>query len=307
VDLPFDFWHLAFANLIQNRSPPDFEIQSEVRLSLEPQRADMLLVRRIVGEDKEDKEEKEIVLPTLWPLLGLVTVVEYKSPINSSFRPRDLLRLVGYGVLYDTTHADTLPKCEDLTLVLVVASVTPTLRDDVARMGWTLTPLGGGYARIDGVMYTAYVVITDEVTEAERDEYVRLFSHLPALPGEATRWLQQWMRERKMKQPDIESLPGFGELFKKTLDAIPIEERLAGITDEERLAGITPEKRLAGLAPKERLAGLAPKERLAGLAPEEVILALPLEALRALPAEYLRTLSAEVQEQIRRRLQEAAH
>ncbi len=287
MNLPFDFWHLAFANLIQSRSPPGFEVQSEVRLSLEPQRADMLLVRRIVGEEKEKK--KGIVLPTLWPLLGLVTVVEYKSPINSSFRPRDLLRLVGYGVHYDTTHADTLPKREDLTLVLVVASITPTLRDDVARMGWTLTPLGGGYARIDGVMYTAYVVITDEVTEAERDEYVRLFSHLPALPGEATRWLQQWMRERKMKQPDIENLPGFGELFKKTLDAIPIEERLAGLTAEERLAGITPEKRLAGLAP------------------EEVIPALPLATLRALSAEYLRTLPAEVQEQIRQRLQEAAH
>ncbi len=277
VDLPFDFWHLAFANLIQNRSPPNFEVQSEVRLSLEPQRADMLLVRRIVSE-REDK--KEIVLPKLWPLLGLVTIVEYKSPINSSFRPRDLLRLVGYGVLYDTTHVDTLPKREDLTLVLVVASITPTLLDDLARMGWTLTPLGGGYARIDGVMYTAYVVITDEVTEAERDEYVRLFSHLPALPGEATRWLQQWMRERKMKQPNIEELPGFVELFKKTLDAIPIEERLAGIT---------------------------PKERLAGLTPEEVVLALPLEVLRALPAEYLGTLPAEVQEQIRQRLQEAAH
>jgi hypothetical protein len=37
-------------------------------------------------------------------------------------------------------------------------------------MGWTLTPLGGGYARIDGVIYGTYVVVTDEVTEAERDD-----------------------------------------------------------------------------------------------------------------------------------------
>jgi polysaccharide deacetylase 2 family uncharacterized protein YibQ len=88
------------------------------------------------------------------------------------------------------------------------------------------------------------------------------------------------MRERKMKQPDIEELPGFGELFKKTLDAIPLEERLAGLT---------------------------PDQRRAALAPEEVILALPLAALRAISTEYLGTLSAEVQEQIQRRLQEAAH
>ena len=36
-------------------------------------------------------------------------------------------------------------------------------------MGWALTLLGGGYAQIDGVMYTVYVVVTDELTEAERD------------------------------------------------------------------------------------------------------------------------------------------
>jgi hypothetical protein len=127
------------------------------------------------------------------------------------------------------------------------------------------------------------------VTEADRDNYVRLFSHLPAVPGEATRWIQQWMRDRKMKQPDIDELPGFAELFKKTLDAIPLQERLAGLTSEERLAG------------------LAPEERLAGLAPEQLILALPLETLRALPEQHLRTLSAEVQERIRKRLQDSAH
>lgn len=92
MDLPFDFWHLAFANLIQARAPSSFEVQSEVRLTIEPQRADMLLLRRI-GTDHKD--EKPRILHTLWPLLGLVTVLEYKSPINSAFRPRDLLRLVG--------------------------------------------------------------------------------------------------------------------------------------------------------------------------------------------------------------------
>lgn len=268
-----------------------------MRLSLEPQRADMLLLRRTcidptdaIGIEPTGEDDKPaIVLPTLWPLLGLVTVLEFKSPVSSAFRPRDLLRLVGYGVLYDTTHLDEIPKREDLTLVLVVASITPTLLDELARMAWTLTPLGGGYARIDGVMYTAYVVITDEVTEADRDDYVRLFSHLPAVPGEATRWIQQWMREKKMKQPDIDGLPGFAELFKKTLDAIPIEERLAGLT------------------PKERLAGLTLDQALGAFAPEQLILALPLDALRALPAEYVGTLSAEVQEQIRQRLHEAAH
>ncbi|AUX47482.1 uncharacterized protein SOCE26_090030 [Sorangium cellulosum] len=286
MELPFDLWHLAFVNLIQRRAPPNFEVQSEVRLSVEPQRADILLLRRI-GVERQDHEAR--VLRMLWPRLGAVTVLEYKSPVDSAFRPGDLLRLVGYGVLYNTAHLDELPERDDLTLVLVVASVTPTLRQEIERMGWKLTPLGGGYGRIEGVMYTAYVVVTDDVTEAERDEYLRLFSRRPAESGEATRWLQQWMRDTKMKQPNMEELPGYEEMFQKLVEAMPVE------------------KRLAGLAPEQRLAGLAPEQRLAGLAPEQVILALPLEMLRVLPEEYLRSLPADVQEQVRRRLQEEAH
>jgi hypothetical protein len=164
VELPFDLWHLAFVNLIQRRAPPNFEVQSEVRLTIEP---------------------------------------------------------------------------------------------------------------------------------PERDEYLRLFSHKPALPGKATLWLRQWMKETKMKQPDIEEVPGFKELFAKSIakaiQEMPLEERLEG------------------LAPEQRLEGLAPEQRLAGLAPEQVVLALPLELLRALPEEYLRSLPSEIQEQVRKRLQEATH
>ena len=137
-------------------------------------------------------------------------------------------------------------------------------------MGWTLTPLGGGYGRIDGVVYTTFVVITDEVTEAERDEYLRLFSHRPAAQGEATRWLQQWMRETKMKQPEIEELPAFEELFQKSIEK-------------------------------------ANQEALEEMPREQVLLALPVEMLRALPDEYLRSFPAEVQEQVQKRLREANH
>ena len=286
MDLPFDLWHLAFVTLIQRRAPPNFEVRSEVRLTIEPQRADMRILRRI-GVERQDDQAR--VLRRLWPLLGLVTVLEYKSPVDSAFRPGDLLRLVGYGVLYDTCHLDELPQREDLTLVLVVASATPNLLKEIRRMGWALVQLGGGYGRIDGAVYTTFVVITDEVTEAERDEYLRLFSHRPAEQGEATRWLQQWMRETRMKQPDIEELPGYEEMFQKLVEAMPLE------------------KRLAGLAPEQVLGAFAPEQRLAGLPTEQLILALPVEVLRVLPAEYLRSLPGEVQEQVKKRLRGAAH
>src|SRR4051812_17617207 len=109
--------------------------------------------------------------------------------------------------------------------------------------------------------------------------YLRLFSRRPAKQSEATRWLQQWMRDTKMKQPNIEELPGFEELFQQTIEqtieAMPIEKRLAG---------------------------LAPEQLLGAFAPEQLLLAMPLEVRRVLLEGYLRSLSVEVQEQIRKRL-----
>jgi len=43
---------------------------------------------------------------------------------------------------------------------------------------------------LEGEAVLKYVVITDVVTEAERDEYLRLFSHRPVWPGEAIQWPQ---------------------------------------------------------------------------------------------------------------------
>ncbi len=65
------------------------------------------------------------MLRTLWPLLGLVTVLEYKSPTSSSFRPGDLLRLWSYGAVYDAAHLKELPRASDLTLALVVPRSRP--------------------------------------------------------------------------------------------------------------------------------------------------------------------------------------
>ena len=286
---PYDLWHLGFVNLIQQRAPPNFEVQSEVRLSLEPQRADILLLRRL-GEAHLDHAAQ--VLRTIWPWLARVTLVEFKSPIRSSFRPGDLVRLLSYGAQYQTAHIDDLPTAADLTLLLVVPSLTPTLRRELDRMGWTLVLLGGGYSRIDGAVYTLFVAVTDEVTTAENDDFLGIFSHHPVTNPAAAWWLRNWTKETTVNQ-NIKDIPGYDEMRTKLLDFM---------SPEERIAGLTPEQRLAGLAPEQRLAGLAPEQRLAGLAPEQVILALPLELLQALPDDYVRSLPPDVAQTVRRRI-----
>jgi hypothetical protein len=275
-----DLWHLAFANLVQHRAPPNFEVQTEVRLTIEPQRADILLLRRLGADPADDRAE---VLRTLWPKLGKVTVLEYKSPVASSFRPGDLVGLLGYGDLYATAHFAELPSRADLTLALVLPSITPTLLKEIAWLGAILVPLGGGYSRIDGLLYVIYVAATDEVSDAERDEFLALFSHHRVKQGAATHWLQEWMRDAKMKQPNIEEVPGWNEMMRRFLDRLPVEERLEGLVPEEIAARLNPALPLDRLLPT-----------------------LPLELLRGLSEEYLRSLPPEVLDQVRRRLRAAA-
>jgi hypothetical protein len=109
-----------------------------------------------------------------------------KSPTKSSFRPGDLIRLWGYGPLYHAANLDETSTPADLTLLLVVASITPTLRDEINLMGWNVVDLGGGYRRIDGAVYALYVAVTDEVAAAEHDGFLRLFSHLRGARGLGT-------------------------------------------------------------------------------------------------------------------------
>ncbi len=66
-----------------------------------------------------------------------------QEPGRLRFTPGDLRCLLGYGVLYETAHLDEVPGRDDLTLVLVVASITPTLRKEIEQKGWTLTLQGG--------------------------------------------------------------------------------------------------------------------------------------------------------------------
>jgi hypothetical protein len=110
------------------------------------------------------------VLRALWPHLGKDTVLEFKSPVRD-FRRNDLKRLVSYGAQYHVLEDERLPSPTDLTLVLVVPSRNEALDDEITRMGWRLTLLGGGYGRIDGGVYTVFLVITDEVSDKERDDF----------------------------------------------------------------------------------------------------------------------------------------
>lgn len=272
-------WHEGFYACIVERAPPGFDAISEYQLSLRPRRADLLLLRR-AQEPRRDAEAR--ILRGLWPLLSQATLIELKSPTRG-FRRAELLRLMGYGLQYHERHVEQLAHARDLTLVLVTPCPGQALADELRSLDCRLAPLGNGYATVLGFPYTIYVVFTDEVAEAEQDDFLRIFSHHAVQTREARHWLESWITEKK-SMPNAREREGLDEMLEKLLRSLP------------------PEEVMRHYKPEERLAGLAPEERLAGLAPEEQILALSDEVLRSLSEAYVRTLPKRVQQAIRKRL-----
>jgi hypothetical protein len=159
---------------------------------------------------------------------------------------------------------------------VVLPGFTPSLRDEIAHMGWTLEPLEPGYARILGVMYTTYVAFTNEIAEAEDDDYLRVFSDHEIRTAETTAWLHHWMLEKKtMLDPKLIKPEGYDEMMAKIAES---------------------------LTPEQRLRGLPPEERLRGLDEEQTLLALPVSVLRHLSEDYLRSFSPAVQQVVRERI-----
>jgi hypothetical protein len=296
---PATAWHPLFYGLMDDGAPPGIEIRTEIVLSRQPRRADLLLLRR---RDMPRRDGDARVLRGLWPLLGPVTLAEFKGP-RSGYRSQDLLRLLGYGIQYNELNMKDLAAPSELTLALLTPAETPSLRAAIDYMGWRLERLGDGYARIVGAWYTTFVAFIDEVCEAERDDYLRLFSRHPRQTAEGVRWLNARYGTRTImeKLSELEGYEDILEIIKsmhgpeELLRGLTPEQRLAGLPPEQRLAGLPPEQRLAGLPPEQRLAGLPPEQRLAGLGPEERLQLLrhlgeQAEAEGKLPAEVLEAL-----------------
>ena len=172
-----------------------------------------------------------------------------------------------YGLQYHELAWREIPHRSDLALVLVVPSFNQALADELACLDCHLRPLGNGYA----------------VSEAEQDDFLRIFSHHAVQTREAHHWLQDWIT-RKETMPDVKQREGHDEIIEKLIRSMP------------------PEKVLRNIKPEDRLAGLPPEQRLAGLPREQQILALSDEVLRGLPDDYIGSLPRDVQQVIRRRL-----
>jgi hypothetical protein len=271
-------YHVIFAQLLQERAPKGLTFAFDVALTTEPQRADVIIVRKQPVVDTS----KPLILERLWEWLPGDTIVEYKSPTRP-VRRGDVRRLLGYGAQYHVREADRLGGREELALVLVVASLTPTLDGELGLLGWTRESLGGGYYRTTAQPYALHLVVVDEVARTEHDVLLDLVGHRTMESEEA----DQWLLRHTIEMPEgltMEKLEGYDELVQKALDRMPLSVRLKGIKPEELLKGLKPEELRQGLSTQQR------------------ILALDDDVLARLPSDYVESLPAGIREEIQRRL-----
>jgi hypothetical protein len=259
-------WHQGFAHLLSQRAPQSSTLHSEVELHQRPSRVDLEIRRR---PDMAARDHEAGVLRGLWPRLSRVALLEFKSP-SRGFRRGDLVRLMAYGSLYLAQHMNELQKLADLDLVLVVPAVNKALLAEIAFLRCERRSLDPGYAALVGLGYTTYMVVTDEVAETERDEFLKIFSHHPVHDPDALDWLQDWLALQEEHMPQVKRSKSFHEVRQKLLSSMTPKERLAGLSADERLAGLSADERLAGLSADERLAGLSPEEVLAQFSPDEI-------------------------------------
>ncbi len=280
-------WHPMFAALLQENRPPGVEVQSEVVLSNEPRRADLLLIHHHDADLTQGK-----VLKGLWPLLSARTLVEFKSAKRPASKT-SWLQLLSYGTQFHEARFDEVGPASGLTLVLVTPKFNRALRDDSAGLGITYESLGQGYYRAQGLIYPTFLVILEEVAEAEHEPLLDAFARGTMLSPQAS--ARGWLYSHLFAGGEVHmvDLEGYEELAAEAVKKLPAKLRLAGLGAKERLAG---------LDAKERLAGLDARERMAGLEPGEQLLALSDEVLRALSEDYVKTLPADVQAEIHRRV-----
>ena len=277
-------WHPPFTVLITERGPRWVRVSGEVRVAAELRLDDLIEVMAGVARDPDDHGA---VLRGMWGFLTWVGLLEFKS-ISRPFRGGDLFRLLAYGFawLAARQHGRALrvgkgdgdtraARLDDVTLFLVVASVTAPLITEIDELGFTLEAEGGGYRPVRGSPLRLVVVDLRRAGAQERDELMQWFGGVvKSLDLDTRRWLTQ-------------HTGGTGAM-KATPDLEGWDDWMA--------------QYIASMPPEKLLAHIKPADRLAGIAPEHAVLALPVEVLRGLSPEYIATLPDDVRAAVRARL-----
>ena len=240
-------WHLLAAAFIDERRPRCVQLEPEFTLSIEPQRADLLLIRRDEGPIDDAR-----AFFRLWHLMGPVALIEYKSRGRPP-RLGVLHQLLGYGHQYARQRQPDQP-AERLSLFLLVPEITRTLRRDIELLGARLGAPDGCYTPVIGGFFPTWIVPLNQLADEEDDPLIGELGSRTV--DEEDRESLQWLANFFMANEDrARKLEGFDELKKRFMKSPSFLEMTRTRFLEGQAEGLA-EGRVEGLA-EGRVEGLA--------------------------------------------------
>jgi hypothetical protein len=298
------WWHPLLVTVLEHDLLPAFEVRDEVSVGTLPLRADIVLVRR--GE-AETPDRARRSFRALAERLNHWTLIEFKSPVDSLERG-DLARLIGISCLFIAQQPEVIAASE-MSLVILAPSVTKAFQAEVQQFGLRLLEDEPGIWRIEGGLFTTWLLELDRLAPADepalaifssvflRDrqlimDMVRdpdtqpmmryVFQQIRQFQQRGEAFMIQHTHTAEMDQEYAAFMEAFMQsLTPEHLAALPADaafkEAFVQSLTPEDLVALSPEERLAGLSPEERLAGLSPEARVSGLSPHDLLHALTPE------------------------------
>ena len=194
-------WHLLAAALIDERRPRCVQLETDVNLTVEPQRADLLLIRK--GDGSVDDATAFF---RLWELMGPVALVEYKSRSRPA-RSGVWSQLLGYAHLYARSRREEIGAARNLSLFLMVHEITPTLRKDAAWLGLELGPSDGAYTPVRGdTLFPTWIVTLNALADEEGEPLIGELGSRTV--GEEDRASLRWLAHFYMANEESSQEPG---------------------------------------------------------------------------------------------------
>ena len=223
-------WHLLASVFIDERRPRCVELETEVTLTVEPQRADLLLIRKHEGPIDDAQ-----AFFRLWNLMGSVALVEYKSSSRPA-RPGVWSQLIAYAHLYARGQRSELGAAHNLSLFLMVHEITPTVRKDADWLGYRIEPSEGAYTRVAGAPFPTWIVTLNQLAEEEDEPLIGELGSRKV--DEEDRESMQWLANFYMANEDrARNLEGFEELKARFMRSRSFLEMTQARFDEGRAEG----------------------------------------------------------------------
>ena len=307
-------WHPWLADIIKKTAPRGFSVTSEYELNTEPQRIDILVVRR-----QGKVESRGDVLDILYRYFSTHNIIEFKSPADD-VEGKDIDIVLAYTHTY--ASIENLVTFDDVRVFILCEELKKSFMRRLQKRGVELDLIEPGIWRgthgcLIIMIYELGVVGGHEIILGlfSRSSFSQAGRKIFTDPNRVELGAYILRRiEGRLGDPDLtpreKNIMAWNyqeyldELIRKNVGLLSIEERLEGVPTDELLRHVPTDELLRHVPAEERLSGIPADELLRHVPADELLHNVPAnERVRGLsPLERLQGLEPAELEELQRHL-----